>query len=240
MVESRNFLGETPDERRNRRREALIDAALNLVSSGGLPAIGVRSVTSEAKLSSRYFYESFTDSDDLLVAALHGVAAELLEVGIAGLEAAELADPKTASESELLQRFRQGLDAALSVLFDDPRKAALIVAASAGGSRIRQELQQLILVVATAITEHQNATDIGFDYTSALFVAGGTAQLTIAYVSGELPVERGELVDRLARYSLGVITTSRHELLGAARGGNSTSARQHEVDSNRKAKRRRA
>ncbi len=238
MVESRNFLGETPDERRDRRREALIDAALTLVSSGGLPAIGVRSVTSEAKLSSRYFYESFTDSDDLLVAALQRVAAELLEVGIAGLEAAELADPKTASESELLERFGRGLDAALSVLFDDPRKAALVVAASAGGSRLRQELQQLTLVVATAITEHQKATDIGFDYTSALFVAGGIAQLTIAYVSGELPVERTELVERLARYSLGVITTSRQELLGAGRGGISTNVPQRKANSHQKAKRR--
>ncbi len=240
MAASRNFLGETPDERRNRRTDALVDAALTLVSTGGLPAIGVRSVTTEAKLSNRYFYESFTDSDDLLVCALQRVAAELLGIGIAALEAAELADPKTASQSELLERFRHGLDAALSVLLDDPRKAALIVAASAGGPRIRHELQQLVLVVATAITDHQNATDVGFDYTSALFVAGGIAQLTIAFVSGELPIERDEFVERLARYSLGVITTSRHELLGAARGGNSTNARQHEVDSNRKAKRRRA
>ena len=207
MAESRNFLGETPDERRNRRKEGLIDAALTLVNTGGLPAIGVRSVTTEARLSSRYFYESFTDIDDLLVTALHGVATELLAVGIAGLEAAELADP--SSETELLERFREGLDAALGVLIDDPRKAALIAAASAGGSRLRQEMQQLVYVVANAITDHQQATDIGFDNASALFVAGGIAQLTVAHVSGELAVDRAEIVERLARYSLGVITATR-------------------------------
>ncbi len=237
MAASRNFLGETPDERRNRRTDALIDAALTLVSTGGLPAIGVRSVTAEAKLSNRYFYESFTDSDDLLVCALQRVAAELLEIGIAGLEAAELADPKAASESELLERFRHGLDAALSVLFDDPRKAALIVAASAGGPRTRHELQQLVSVVATAITDHQNAIDIGFDDTSALFVAGGIAQLTIAFVSGELPIERAEFVERLARYSLGVITTSRDDPFGDVHSDGSTKARQRKRGSNSQAKR---
>ncbi len=207
MAESRNFLGETPDERRSRRRSALIDAALTLVGDGGLPAIGVRSVTSAAGLSSRYFYESFSDSDELLIAALHDVAMELLAVGVAGLEARALPDP--ASESEILDRFRQGLDAALGVLLDDPRKAALIVAARAGSPRIRQELQALVWPVAGTITGHQRAGEIGFDGPSALFVAGGMAQLTIAFVAGELPVDRHELVERLARYALGVIVMSR-------------------------------
>lgn len=213
MAESRNFLGETPEERRSRRREALIDAALTLVGTGGLPAVGVRSVTAAASLSSRYFYESFTDSEDLLVAALHGVTGELLTVGIAGLEAAGLTDPRIASETELLDRFRFGLDAALGVLFDDPRKAALIVAASAGGPRIRQELQAMVLLVANAITQHQDAPELGFDYPTALFVAGGLAQLTIAYVSGEIPLDRPEIVDRMARYALGVITAARADSL---------------------------
>jgi len=209
MAEPRTFLGETPDERRSRRRAALVDAALTLVGTGGLPAIGVRSVTSVAGLSSRYFYESFTDSDELLITALHGVVTELLTVGVAGLEARELPDPGKAPESEILDRFRQGLDAALGVLLDDPRKAALIVAASAGSPRLRQELQALISVVAGTITSHQRAGEIGFDAASALFVAGGMAQLTIAFVAGELAIERDELVERLARYALGVITMSR-------------------------------
>jgi hypothetical protein len=74
---------------------------------------------------------------------------------------------------------------------------------------VRQELQALVAVVARTITSHEKAGEIGFDGPSALFVAGGMAQLTIAYVSGELPIDRTELVERLARYTLGAITTSR-------------------------------
>jgi hypothetical protein len=62
------------------------------------------------------------------------------------------------------------------------------------------------------------------DDTSALFVAGGIAQLTIAFVSGELPIERAEFVERLARYSLGVITTSRAAPSRDVRSAGSTKA----------------
>lgn len=207
MVESRNFLGETPDERRNRRKDAMIDATLSLVHDGGLPAIGVRSVTAHAKLSSRYFYESFTDTDDLLIATLHRVSHQLIETGMTGLHTKQLPHPTTATESKTLDRFRSGLDAAIRVVDDDPRKAALIAAVAAGGPRLRQELQQLVLIVATAITSDVNAAAIGFDSASALFVAGGTVQLTLAYISGELDIVRDELVDQLARLTLGALRT---------------------------------
>jgi AcrR family transcriptional regulator len=189
---------------------ALIDAALTLVGTGGLPAIGVRSVTSTAALSSRYFYESFSDSDELMIAALRVVVTELLTVGVAGLEAGDVPEDATSSSGpEILDRFRQGLNAALGVLLEDPRKAALIVAASAGSPRLRQELQGQISIVAGTITGHQKAGEIGFDATSALFTVGGMAQLVIAFVSGELPIDYDGLVERLARYTLGVVTMSR-------------------------------
>ncbi|WP_196054831.1 TetR/AcrR family transcriptional regulator [Nocardia aurantiaca] len=214
MVESRNFLGETPDERRQRRKEALIDAALTLAHTGGLPALGVRSVTAQAKLSSRYFYESFTSIDDLLVEALREVVTELLETGMAALHAKQLPDPRTASAEEILDRLRQGLDTVLGALVDDPRKADLIVAVSAGSPRVRQELQQLVYIVTTAITSDVNAADIGVDRTSALFIAGGLVQLCIAYLSGDLQVSRAELVEKIARLTYGAISTAASDRIG--------------------------
>ena len=208
MAGSRNFLGESPDERRRRRREALIDAALTVAQSGGLPGLGVRSVTNEAKLCSRYFYESFDGIDDLMVAALHQVATELLEHGMVGLHARQLVDPKTATAEEILDRFRQGLDAAVGVLVDDPRKAAFMVAVTASGPRVRQELQQLVFVVAAAITNDVSSAEIGFTRASALFTAGGLVQLTIAYISGDLEIDRSELVEQLARLTYGAVTTA--------------------------------
>lgn len=208
MAEERNFLGETPDERRARRRGALIEAALNLVHRGGLPGIGVRSVASEAKLSTRYFYESFSDTDELLIAALHQVSGELLQVGRAALHVPPLKNPKRATQKEIRARFRNGLDAALGVFLDDPRKAALIVAVSASSPRVQEEMQRLVGVVAAAITDDVDAADVGFDGTSALFVAGGLVQTSKAFVAGDLKGKRADFVDDLTRLVLGAISTT--------------------------------
>lgn len=202
MGEKRNFLGETPDQRKERRRRELIEAALSLVQAGGLPALGVRSVTSVANLSSRYFYENFSGIDDLLIAASETVATQLLQVGFETLHAPGL-EPGTASELEILERFRAGLDAALSVLLDDPRKIALIVAATAGGPRVRQHLTRLL---ESMIRGDADAAAVGFDETRVLFAAGGLVNLVMAFVSGELAISRAELVDSLARLTLGVIS----------------------------------
>ena len=48
-----NFLGETPDQRKERRRRDLIDAALSLVHEGGLAMLSVRNVTGQDGLSRR-------------------------------------------------------------------------------------------------------------------------------------------------------------------------------------------
>jgi hypothetical protein len=50
------------------------------------------------------------------------------------------------------------------------------------------------------------------------------AQLTIAFVAGELPIDRDELVERLARYALGVITMSREVPVRAPRVSRSATA----------------
>ncbi|MCX6397435.1 MAG: TetR/AcrR family transcriptional regulator [Propionibacteriales bacterium] len=201
MGEKRNFMGETPDERKGRRRRELIDAALSLVHEGGLPALGVRSVTSKANLSSRYFYENFDDIDDLLIAASEAVALDLLAVGFETLHAPGL-EPETASEFEILDLFRAGIDAALGVLLDDPRKIALMVAASAGGQRVRQHLTRLL---ETNILGDADAASVGFDEARTLYAAGGLVNLVMAFVSGDIAMSRGEVVESLARLTLAIV-----------------------------------
>ena len=205
MGEKRNFLGETPDERKDRRRLDLIDAALSLVHEGGLANLGVRSVTSKASLSSRYFYENFESIDDLLIAASQSVVHDILRVGLEALYAPAI-EVKSATGSEILDVLRLGLDAALGMLLDDPRKIAVMMAATAGGPKVRQALQQTLThVVASTISADTDASDIGFDEVTTNYVAGGVANLAMAYVSAELVMPREELVDRIARLTLSAV-----------------------------------
>src|SRR5258708_27803222 len=67
---ARRYRGVPADERRQQRRRLLLEACLDLVGRDGTPAVTAESVSAAAKLTKRYFYESFADRDAVLVAAL--------------------------------------------------------------------------------------------------------------------------------------------------------------------------
>ena len=50
--------------KRGRTRQALMDAALDLVATDGVAAVTVRGVCAQARLNDRYFYESFRGDID--------------------------------------------------------------------------------------------------------------------------------------------------------------------------------
>lgn len=199
MREERNFLGETPSERKGRRRQDLIEAALSLVHEGGLPMLGVRSVTTKAGLSSRYFYENFASIDDLVIAASQSVIKDLVHVGLTQLRG------PAATGREILSVFRGSVDAALGMMLDDPRKIAVMMAAAAGGPKVRQAFQQnLTQLLVDVMSTDTRPAYIGFNQATTLFAAGGVSNLALAFVSGDLALSRGEIVDRMAELTLGV------------------------------------
>ena len=63
----RPYAGERPGERVLRRRQQFLDAGLELFGSIGYRATTVRILCKQAKLTDRYFYESFTSTEDLLL-----------------------------------------------------------------------------------------------------------------------------------------------------------------------------
>jgi AcrR family transcriptional regulator len=65
-AEPRLWGGTTLTERREARRTALLEAALDLIGEAGAAAVTMRAVCRRAGLTDRYFYESFSDRDDLL------------------------------------------------------------------------------------------------------------------------------------------------------------------------------
>ncbi|MCX6400052.1 MAG: TetR family transcriptional regulator [Propionibacteriales bacterium] len=205
MAEKRTFLGETPEERQRRRRGELIDAVLDVVHEGGASAVGVRAVISRANLASRYFYESFASTDELLTAAVQEVVEEVLVVGIGALHAPAV-DPSTAGDAELLEHFRAGVSAALTHLSQDPRRLSLLSAAFSHGlaERLQRDLTSL---VAATIQGEEGADVVGFDAASTLFAAGGMVSLALAHVAGRLPLDHDAVVDRLALFTLAVIRT---------------------------------
>lgn len=87
-VTDRRYRGSSTEERRAQRREQLIRAAIQIYGEQGYRNATVKAVCEAAGLTERYFYESFSNSEELLVASFQEVMHYLLgELETAGTEA---------------------------------------------------------------------------------------------------------------------------------------------------------
>src|ERR1700751_1880771 len=84
----RHYGGHSTEERRRARRERLIEAATRVYGEVGYRNATVKAVCEAAGLTERYFYESFANSEALLLASFETVTDLLLQkIGHAGGEA---------------------------------------------------------------------------------------------------------------------------------------------------------
>lgn len=205
MGEARTFLGESPDERRSRRRAVLVEAALDLVFAGGLPAVGVRSVSHKANLSTRYFYESFSGVNDLLIQMLREIFVAIMTPGIAALHSYDHNRTTILTDDEIYNLFCDALRIALAVVLGDPRKVALIAAANASNGEVRQEFKRMVALLVEFIEKDPAAKDLGVDHLAASFISAGVVESMVAFVAGELSMDNEALVKRLALMTLRVL-----------------------------------
>jgi AcrR family transcriptional regulator len=77
MNNQRPYGGESLAVRTGRRRQAFLDAALEIFGTVGYRKATVKSLCKQAQLADRYFYESFETTEDLLVAAYEDQVREL-------------------------------------------------------------------------------------------------------------------------------------------------------------------
>ena len=115
---TRNYGGHSTEERRLGRRERLIEAAIRVYGEVGYRNATVKAVCEAAGLTERYFYESFTNSQALLVAAFDDVSHRLID----RLDGIRAEHTGTAEE-----RSHEVLRAYYQTLKDDPVGARLFV-----------------------------------------------------------------------------------------------------------------
>jgi AcrR family transcriptional regulator len=69
MISERSYGGESRAVRTGRRRQAFLEAGLEIFGTVGYRKATVKTLCKQAQLADRYFYESFETIEDLLVAA---------------------------------------------------------------------------------------------------------------------------------------------------------------------------
>ncbi|MDV7241742.1 MULTISPECIES: TetR/AcrR family transcriptional regulator [Rhodococcus] len=108
----RTYRGAGPQQRQEERRLRLIDAAVEVFGTTGYRSATVGKICAVAGLTKRYFYESFTDSEALLLAAYGTVTDRLREDVLAGAG---------RDAADLDTRVRGALTAFFESVAEDPR-----------------------------------------------------------------------------------------------------------------------
>ncbi|WP_431237253.1 TetR/AcrR family transcriptional regulator [Mycolicibacterium aichiense] len=192
MPTATRWAGLSAADRQAERRTLLVRAAYALFGEGGETAMSVRSVCRAAELNTRYFYESFTDTDALLGAVYDEVAGEL-----GGLLTAAMAGAR-----DRRARLRAGIRAVLDFSSADPRRGRILFTEArtnpvlaARRTLAQDHVRELVLDEhrRTAPESDRVATEVG-----AAMYAGAMAELAQQWLAGTL----GDDVDAVVAHAV--------------------------------------
>ncbi|WP_435155331.1 TetR/AcrR family transcriptional regulator [Amycolatopsis sacchari] len=183
---TRTWAGTTLADRRAARRERLLAAALDLLGTGGSSAVSVRAVCRGAKLTERYFYESFADREELVTAVYEQVAAELRQA---------LVDAVPDRGADAAVRAEAAVTAFVELVVDDPRKGRVLLLAPLTEPALSARGVALLPAFAALVRE-QLPPRLAADERemTALGLVGALANLFTAYLAGTLAVSRERLI----------------------------------------------
>jgi AcrR family transcriptional regulator len=189
------YAGVGAAQRRAARRARLLEAALELLGTAGWKACTVRAVCSQARLSPRYFYESFADRDALLLALFDEISDEAAAAVLAAVRAA----PEDA-----LAKARAAIGAFVELVTDDPRKARVLFVEAVGSRMLTRRrfaaqrmFGELVASQARSFYEVSDAGDPLIDEL-ALMVVGGFTEILLAWLDGRIHVTRTQLIEDCA------------------------------------------
>jgi len=115
---ARLYGGMDAEERRAERRLKLIDAAIEVYGEVGYRGATVKAICEAAELTERYFYESFSNSEALLIAAYNHVVGHLHE---------EMTAAAAAAGGDAEMRLRAALTLYFTRLKEHPKPARVFL-----------------------------------------------------------------------------------------------------------------
>lgn len=187
----RVYGGATSSQRQAARRERLIRAGLELFGTKGIAATRVDDICHEAGLTKRYFYESFSSLDDVLEAVLAEAISNLARTVVPAVTEHGWINPRPAIEALLLP------------LLTDPRLVRLLLIESNNGALAIRRQEMIDLAVDTWLQSDIHAdrdpANLPSQRLLAHAMAGATADVAFAWVSGRLDMPIDEVVDHLVR-----------------------------------------
>ena len=200
-ISTRSYRGQSQEQRRAERRSRLIAAALDVYGERGYHQATVKAVCESAGLTERYFYESFANSEALLIDSFNAVTYSVLgEV----LRAAE------AAGRGKLVRSRAMLHAYFSALQRGPNAARVFLVEIRGVSpavdrafddALRAIGREVARMVAPGTAEHDELLQAG--------VVGGVISIALRWIANGYQPPIDTAVDSALRLGAVLATGAR-------------------------------
>ncbi|MGW4327071.1 TetR/AcrR family transcriptional regulator [Nocardia sp. NPDC004573] len=205
----RRWRGQSPADRVAARREQLIEACTELMSSVGAAETSMRGVCRQAGLTERYFYESFQNLDTLLTTVLDTVVLGARD---------RLLDELPNAPIERDAMFRHMVAVFSDYLLEDRRRGRIMFIESQATPVLMPRANELIGLFTAPIALTISAGDYTqpvpdeHDYAlNASAIFGALAYLYRPWLDGEIPVSR-ERFDAHAADVIERIATARSSL----------------------------
>lgn len=173
---STRWAGVPADRRRDERRAMLVRAAFLLFGEEGEAALTVRAVCREAELHTRYFYENFAGTGDLLAAVYDREATALGEDLARALdEAGPRPDVRT----------RAGIRSVLRFISDDPRRGRVLFAEARGNEVLAERRRAAQTALLDGVLAMSSAEDPGLPVViAATMFTGAMTELAQQWADG--------------------------------------------------------
>jgi len=170
---ARAYRGVSPEERRAQRRSKLIAAAIAVYGKRGYRQATVKAVCEEAGLTERYFYESFANSEDLLITSYRSVTYKVFgDIAAAGQSAGRARG----------ERARAMLRAYFGALQRDPQSARVFLVEIRGVSRaVDQAFDASLQAIGDEIARHA-APGAADDELLRAGVIGGVMHIALRWI----------------------------------------------------------
>lgn len=191
-VKSGRYRGMTAQERTVARRAQLVEAALEVWGREGGPRITMTLVCAEAGLTERYFYESFSRLEEVLIAVLEQVGERIRVDGLRAIE---------ETEGGPTERVRAALEAFVHVMTDDPRVGRVVTLEAPSWPELRGPRNLMTRAFAALVAEEgrllygEEALPEREAQLQSLMFIGGVEELMTAWLDGSIDATPAEIVE---------------------------------------------
>jgi len=191
------YSGMSAEERHRNRRTRLIEAATELIGTRGVAAATVTAVCAESGVTSRYFYQHFSDRDALLRAVYQQLYATFQEVIVDAIP--DAGEPPEVLAYAPIRRL-------VGMIDNDPRLGRILFVESATEPLLRELRSELMAgftdLVLREARLHLDIADsaVGVAHLASTLGVGGLFEVLRRRLDGELEFTTDELVQHCAGF----------------------------------------